>query len=143
MTDMAFYRIICPRVVEQTSFSVSDIEELWMTEEQQLTGQCHYLSVFVDPTDWHREPKLLASVKSIESLNRLNGALEERVATLAAIVSAARSGYYKELTYLRRCLDDAKMAVRELSSKLGQRGSSYLPSSVSCDGGSKRDEARE
>ncbi|KAF4725387.1 hypothetical protein FOZ63_007056, partial [Perkinsus olseni] len=58
-------------------------------------------------------------------------ALEERADTLAAILNAARYGYYRELAYLRRCLEDAKMALQELSAKLGRSDASYLPSSVS------------
>ncbi|KAF4714332.1 hypothetical protein FOZ63_020114, partial [Perkinsus olseni] len=106
------------------------LEELW-SSESDARGTSHSLLVFIDPTDWHREPKLLASVKSVESLNRLNRALEERVDALAAILNAARYGYYRELAYLRRCLDDAKMALQELSAKLGRSYPSYLPSSVS------------
>ncbi|KAF4729790.1 hypothetical protein FOZ63_013131, partial [Perkinsus olseni] len=109
---------------------MKDLEELW-SSESDARGTSHSLLVFIDPTDWHREPKLLASVKSVESLNRLNRALEERVDTLAAILNAARYGYYRELAYLRRCLDDAKMTLQELSTKLGRSGPSYLPSSVS------------
>ncbi|KAF4668850.1 hypothetical protein FOZ61_005625 [Perkinsus olseni] len=110
---------------------MKDLEELWSRSESEARGTSHSLLVFIDPTDWHREPKLLASVKSVESLNRLNRALEERVDALAAILNAARYGYYRELAYLRRCLDDAKIALQELSTKLGRSDPSYSPSSVS------------